>query len=65
MSLELFHQEERGGVVINAKLNKCRETAVCPGQGRKGERSACTDVRWWLPEHDPEPSAATGPPTVL
>lgn len=35
MSLELFHQEERGGVVINAKLNKCRETAVRAGQEEK------------------------------
>lgn len=35
MSLELFHQKERGGVVINAKLNKCRETAVRPGQEEK------------------------------
>ncbi|CAM9529196.1 unnamed protein product [Rangifer tarandus platyrhynchus] len=35
MSLELFHQKERGGVAIKAKLNKRRETAVRPGQEEK------------------------------
>lgn len=35
MSLELFHQEERAGVVIHAEPNRCRDTAVHPGQEEK------------------------------
>lgn len=35
MSLELFHQEERAGVVIHAEPNRWRDTAVRPGQEEK------------------------------